>query len=84
MIFKWLIKLLRYCEDSLINKSQLWEQDVIRGNKTFITKKEICSVLNISTYEFDKKIYNETFPKGRKRKGKEELFWIKENLPIEL
>lgn len=81
MIFKkWLVKLLQYCEDSLMTEDQLWEQNIIRENKTFITKKEICSFLNISTYEFDKKIYNKTFPKGRKRKGKEELFWIEEDL----
>lgn len=61
-------------------EDQLWEQKAIKEGKTFITKNEICSALNISRYEFSKKIENNTFPKGRKRKGKKNLFWIKEEL----
>ena len=59
-------------------ENDFWE--ISNEHNTFITKNEICNVLNISKYEFNEKIRNNIFPKGKKRKGKKELFWIKEEL----
>lgn len=79
---KLLKKIIQYCINDLSNytEDQLWEQKIIKEGKTFITKDEICSALNISRYEFSEKIKNNIFPKGRKRKGKKSLFWVKEEL----
>lgn len=79
---KLLKKIIQHCIDDLSNytEDQLWEQKIIKEGKTFITKNEICNVLNISRYELSEKIRNNNFPKGRKRKGKKGLFWVKEEL----
>lgn len=80
LLKRMLRRLLWFCINSLHNYTEddLWE--ISNRYNTFITKDEICSALKISRYELSKKIKNNTFPKGRKRKGKKELFWIKEEL----
>lgn len=77
---KILYRLLSFCINSLndYTEDELWE--MFNEDNTFITKDEICRALNIPRCELSERIKNNIFPKGRKRKGKKDLFWVKEEL----
>lgn len=45
-----------------------------------ISKEEACSILQISRSTFDARVAEGKLPRGRKRRGFKELYWIKRDI----